>query len=437
MKKLFIGFIALCLFVGTAAAQATGKKAQKKAQAALNSHKVSTDSEPKDLKEAIEMIEVAMEDGEVSADSKAWKLKGEIYGAAVDFDVKAKVLNPAHAAVFPDAAGNAYMAYKKLLEIGEKKWEKNAALDGMSGAASSISNSGVALYEAGDYTTAFNSFKTVLEIHNILKENGEKGVLETEDDYNNQLYITGLAALQAKDVMAAQTYFQELYDKKYDKAAVYEALYKVKSKEGDEEGALVVLEEGRKKFPDDVSLLFAEINHYLKENKLDVLVGKLKTAIEKEPDNVSLYSTLGNVYDNLFQKELEAGNEDKASEYFNNALDYYNQALEKKPDFQDAIYSIGALYYNKAAAKTKEMNELPINETKRFEALQKESVELFDQALPYFKKAEKNDPNDLNTLIALKEIFARKNDFDTSNEFKTRLEKVQAGEANTTPYFNE
>ena len=64
-----------------------------------------------------------------------------------------------------------------------------------------------------------------------------------------------------------------------------------------------------------------------------------------------------------------------------------------------------------------------------------EVEELFSEALPYFKKVEKLDPNDRNTLIALKEIFARNNDFDTSNEFKMRLEKIEAGETIEKSYF--
>ena len=59
----------------------------------------------------------------------------------------------------------------------------------------------------------------------------------------------------------------------------------------------------------------------------------------------------------------------------------------------------------------------------------------FDKALPYFQKAEKVDANDMNTLIALKEIYARKNDLELSNEFKTRIERVQSGEMNATSYF--
>ncbi|MEM9260172.1 MAG: hypothetical protein AAGA62_11035, partial [Bacteroidota bacterium] len=194
------------------------------------------------------------------------------------------------------------------------------------------------------------------------------------------------------------------------------------------------LNDGRKLFPDDVSLLFAEINHFLRINKLDELIGKLKTAIEKEPDNLSLYTTMGNVYDQLFQRESNDGDgpeSNLATEYFDNALSYYNQALEKKPDHTDAKYSIGALYFNRAATYTNELQELADDFSKegqrKYEALQDKVNGEFEAALPYFIEVEKVKPADVNTLIALKEIYARKSDYDTSTEFKTRLETVQGG----------
>ena len=45
------------------------------------------------------------------------------------------------------------------------------------------------------------------------------------------------------------------------------------------------------------------------------------------------------------------------------------------------------------------------------------------------------DPNDVNTLIALKEIYARKDQLDLSEEFKKRLDNVQSGGTNPTSYF--
>lgn len=144
---------------------------------------------------------------------------------------------------------------------------------------------------------------------------------------------------------------------KFDKPVVYEAMYQLKADEDINE-AYKFLEEGRKRYPEDVSILFALINHNLKTGKLDELLTELKEAIAKEPDNVSLYSVLGNVYDQLYQKSDEAGDKAKSEEYFNEALNYYGKATEKDPKYVDAIYSIGALYYNRAALLTKQMNAL-------------------------------------------------------------------------------
>ncbi len=48
----------------------------------------------------------------------------------------------------------------------------------------------------------------------------------------------------------------------------------------------------------------------------------------------------------------------------------------------------------------------------------------FDKALPYFLKAEENNPKDYNTLIALKEIYAKKNDLETSQAYKSKIDAL-------------
>jgi len=174
--------------------------------------------------------------------------------------------------------------------------------------------------------------------------------------------------------------------------------------------------------------LFAEINYYLKVGKLDVLTDKLKAAIAKEPDNVSVYTTLGNVYDQLNQKERAAGNIEKADEYFNSAFDYFTQALAKDSKNFDATYSQGALYYNKAASMTTKLNELGNDYssagTKKYNAIKAEMDGYFTQALPYFLKAEELDPKDQNTMIALKEIYAREGKLEKSAEYKAKIEAL-------------
>jgi Flp pilus assembly protein TadD len=58
----------------------------------------------------------------------------------------------------------------------------------------------------------------------------------------------------------------------------------------------------------------------------------------------------------------------------------------------------------------------------------------FEKSLPLFQRAEKLNPNDVNTLSALKEIYARKEDFEVSKIFGERMKVVESGGENTS-YF--
>ncbi|MCB0567182.1 MAG: hypothetical protein KDD01_22680 [Phaeodactylibacter sp.] len=439
MKKLILGLLAV-LLITTAYAQ-DGKKALKEANKAFGAYNIDPTGNKAKLTEAVEQIDLALEDAEIAKDPTAWDTKGKIYNEITNQIVAIRQLGIGSMDELPKVehpAREAAKAFMKAYELAEKKWQTKDALKGFQLAQGNLSNMGIFLYEDQDYDGAFQDFKMVVDLHEKLTKEGEKSALDEKEDYNNQLYITGLAALNAGEPEAASGYFQKLYEMKYDKAAIYEALYKIKA-DDDVEAAYKYLEEGRKLFPDDVSLLFAEINHFLRINKLNELIEKLELAIAKEPDNVSLYSTMGNVYDNLYQKEAQGGDAERSKEYFDKALSYYNQAIEKDPTYSDAVYSIGALYYNKAAAMTLELNKLAEDYSKeglkKYESLKEQIFAEFDKALPHFQKAEALNPNDMNTLIALKEIYARKDDLEKSNEFKERLDKVQAGEKIESSYF--
>jgi len=443
MKKILLSCLSVLLVFGSLQAQ-DGKKALKKASQAIAAFNLDQTNKAK-LQEAVDQIKVAEADAAVAGTVKAWLKKGEIYGVIATQITNIKTLGIGDVNELPQVdrpAFQSFQAFEKAFGMAEKKYEKKDALKGLAMAQGTLSNMGIYAYDSQKYAEAYENFNAVLTAHDLLKANGGESALDAaEGQLNEQKYITGLAALNADKTRAASQLFQELYKADYDKPAIYEALYKIEAAKTSEADAYQYLEAGRKKYPDDVSLLFAEINHFLKLNKLDVLITKLESAIEKEPDNMSLYATLGNVFDNLYQKAAEEGDAAKAEDFFGKALERYNQALAKDPKYFDAIYSIGALYYNKAAAMTKELVALEGDYSKdglkKYEAMKEKVFNQFDEALPFFQKAEMLNPNDTNTLIALKEIFARKDDLPTSNEFKDRLQTVQEGGKNETSYFNK
>lgn len=437
MKKLIFFFLSILLPIAQVAAQ--GADLAKRAGKALTSYNIDPPKNRANLDEAKVLINEALQYPDAQGLASAWITKGDIYNTFLQSDMARRQLDARFQITGDNDALEAYTSYKKGYDLAQKQYEKRDAIIGASEVQGHLINIGVSKYEAGEYEKAFFSFQAALECHDLLSSNTQKSILDDPEQYNNQVYITAKSAQLAQRYDDALRYYGKLYQSGTDKAAVYEAMYTIKSQTGDDAGAGRILAEGRRKFPEDSGLLFAQINDYLKKGKTQELIGMLQQAIHQEPDNVALYVTLGNVYDNLYQQAMQAGDAGQADTYANEARQNYQIALEKDPGNIDAAYALGSQYFNKAALLTQEYNSLPEDGseegTQRRESLMNEMMSLFDQALPYFQKAESRNANDVNTLIALTEIYTRKGDTGKATEFKKRLDRVNAGGQNKTSFF--
>lgn len=428
MKKIVLGLLSLFLVAGTVNAQ-TGKKALKKATKEISKYNSNPAENAEALASGLALLETAFEDAEVAADAKSYNMKGDIYNAIVEGEWKASLLGSGEITSV-DAPFKSADAFVKAISMTDKKGDIKDAVQGLLGTEAHLNNVGVKFFEVQDYGTAFDYFNRAIEIYEAIEAAEGTSRLSDEAVRQEHFYVTAASGYYGDKKEEAKPIFMKMYEAGTDKALVYEALFKIGSDAKDPD-AITYLEKGRELYPEDSGLLFAEINYYLQEGKLDDLTSKLKTAITQEPDNASLYSTLGNVYDQLNQQERAANNTAKADEYFALALDYYNQTLEKDQENFDAVYSQGALYYNKAAGMTGAINDLQNDfspaGTKKYDALKSEMDGYFKQALPYFQKAEGLDPNDINTLVALREIYARADQLDKVGPLKARIEAIQAG----------
>ena len=438
MRKLIVLSIAFACFCTTTFAQTPAElldKAKKAVKATVGKKKDK-------FADAAQAIEAAMKAPELQAGYEVHLLKTKLMNemAAIDDEgrltasITKKVYKAEYIKSGLDASDALLMAFKNtkdpkaIKEIGKVSDETYKNVRTYAGEYS----------EVQDYANSYLSFKTCMDLHNAIKAAGLKSPLDKIEDYNSILYLTGLLSTYAGKEEEAAPIYQKMLDANQDSMFVFSGLYKVKLK-SDRAGALKILEQGRKRYPNDNGMLFNEINHYLQDGKLNELIEKLKEGIAKEPKNTSLMFTLGNVYENLSQQEKDPA---KQEELQKEAMVCYNKTLEMDSKNVDAIYSIGASFYNKAAKvslELKKLGELPPNKEndKKYAAKEKEMVAEFDKALPFFQKAEGLNANDRNTLIALKEIFARKNDLTLSKEFKARLEVVEGGGKNPASYFKQ
>lgn len=445
MKKVLFALAGFLLAVGVAQAQEDGPKLAKSAGKALAAYNQDPAGNGSKLNEAVTKIEQALQTPEAQAQASAWLVKGDVYSTRLQNEMAMKSINPTAKLSGDNDALVAIYAYKSALEIPTaKKYEKEQAVDGIAAMQPQVVNIGVGKYNTKEFDKAFLAFKASIDAHNVLKANKKKSILDDTKEYNDQVYFTGLLATLAKRHADALPYFEELYNKGTDSVAVYEGLYNCRNELKDEAGALKILQEGRKKFPEEGSLLFAEINYYLGKGRLSELTGSLEQAIKKEPNNANLYRVLGDVYNNLFTTVLEdtlqkrEQRAPKLKEYGELAKKNYKMAIELDPKNVDFYYSMGALLYNETNIIAQEMNATSFSTSagqKRYQELKGQMLVGVDEALKYFQKAESLEPNDQNVLAALLQAYGRKEDDALYMEFKKRLDVVKKGGKVPAAYF--
>ena len=428
MKKCIV-FLMFGLFLSSAAIAQDPGKDFKAGEKSLKKF-ITDETKVGDLNEGMALMNSAFEDETFASVAKNWINKGNVLNEVANAEFKRKTIDPNYQLASDKAAIKAFKAYKKAASLTTKKNELKSVENGMIENESHLNNFAIFAYQIQDYTTAFDNFSASIKAYDLMQELGKTSRLSEEDLLSDQYFFTSVSGYYSQRFEEAEPYLIKLDEMGKDEPFIYEALFNMNS-DKDADKATMYLEKGRAKFPDDTGLLFAEINFYLKQGRLDELISKLELAIEKEPDNVSIYTTLGSVYDQLHQKELTAGNEEQSTIYFDKAMEWYNKVLERDATNFDATYSVGALYYNKAATYVEALNDLAADLSvagmKKYDETKQEMDGLFEQALPYFQKAETMDGNDMNTLIALKEIYARLNDLEKSNGYKARIEALQGG----------
>ncbi len=437
MKKFLLSLCAFVLVASSVFAQ-DAEAIFKEANKSWKSYATAGGDEKMDLlSQAAQKLDMAMKGADALDEKKAnklYKLRGDVYSELASQSIIKYQIDPEFKITDMLASMKSFESYKTLFEKASKKYAKRDAIEGMKNAVQGMRNMGSVAFQQQDYANSYHNFFNLANGFDFLKENGQTSdVFPTDKEYNDNLLYAALTANAADMKAEARPIIEKLYNDKFDDAGVYENMYKIYAEE-DPDKALKVLAEGREKYPENEALLIAEINYYMSNNKLDELVGKLEKAIELDPTNTSFFLALGSTYDNLTQRELKAGNKEKSDEYFGKAKEYYTRTLEIDAENSSAVYSTGALYYNRAASMLTELIALEEEGDYSKAAMAKQTamradiLKEFENALPFFQKAEKLNPSDMNTLLALKEIYARKDDFEMSKVFKTRIEQLNAGE---------
>lgn len=229
------------------------------------------------------------------------------------------------------------------------------------------------------------------------------------------LYNAGLAAEIAGRYDEAYDMYEEVAEYDYDQPFLYSSLAGLSLRNENFEEAEVWVKKGRDKYPENLDLIFAEANVYLTSGNIPEARRVLELAIERDPENANLHYAFAVNYDQMSKDTLFSQEERDFA--FDEAVKAYEKAIELKTDYFDAIYNLGALYFNEGIQLfVKADNILREGYTqenlKRSAELEEKSKKIWrEEAQPYLEEAlaliDDEDENYEVVLRSLRELYMR------------------------------
>lgn len=353
------------------------------------------------LDKAKENIDLAMVHEKTIRKAKTWFYAGNIYLNIYMSD------NEEYNALSENALEIAYDAYQKTKEYDTKEEFKNKLLINMNIIGEQFYNKAVENFQVNNYEAAKDAFLTSGEINESF---GGVDSVAT--------YYAAICAEYAGDTAEAVMLYTELMELGYKQPNLYSSVANIyKSQDKLEEAEAVALL-GRERFPTDFNLIIAQTNIYLSMGESEKALANLELALEQVQDNATIFFAVGSQY-NIMVDDTTKSEEIRESAFLS-AESAYKNAIELNPDYFDASYNLGALYVNKAAEVITVANELPLGDP-MYNELKNETQDYLKAAVPHLEKAVELRPDDINTLVSLKEIYTRLGMMEKLQDINERL----------------
>jgi tetratricopeptide (TPR) repeat protein len=342
--------------------------------------------EAKTMSDAGTTFEKTMNDG------KAWYYRGLIY-AAIDttknaayhsLDANAfKVAMEAFAKA--DQLGKPGTDYEFVYPNGTTKATKRSQLEIF---ANYYLDKSIKLLQDGeDYQASIDAgLKTTKLIEDQLK---------TYANDTLTYYVLGLAAQNAENYDLALESLNKFLARGGKGRDAYVIMYQIyHGPKEDQNKALEIVQEGLKKNPGNPDLSKLEIGLLIDMDRVAEAKGGLEAGIKREPDNKVFHFYLGYVNSKL--------------ENWDDAKKEFETALKLDPDYFDAQYHLAQVYFLDAYRVKRQMANLGITAADKKKKMELDQVLIgkYKTALPYWEKAEQMNPNEIDVLDKLLNIYS-------------------------------
>lgn len=224
--------------------------------------------------------------------------------------------------------------------------------------------------------------------------------------------IEGFPNKQTRDVAVNTGQYILPKDEKLPsvKGEIVKNIALIYNQKGETEKAKVAMANARKANPDDVSLILAEADLYLKANDMVKYKALITEAIAKNPNDADLFYNLGVVSAEADPK---------------GAFEYYTKALAINPKYVNANINLGLLMLKDEKKIVDQMNSLGTSakDNQRYDELKKQRDGLYVKALPYFEKAHQDEPDNQYVISTLATVYQA---LDRQADYKAMKAKIKS-----------
>ena len=326
--------------------------------------------------------------------AKTWYYRGNIY---LQIALSKK---PEYQSLDSNALEVAYESYKKCAELDSRGEFSTDVQNNYRVIASNFFNLGVAKYNVSDYLGAANSFQNT---YNITLEMGAVDTLALSN--------VALAYDIAEEYDLALEKYLQLIEIGYLDPLIFNSLATLYlNQKSDTVLSEKYVAEGRALFPEDYQLLISETNLYLARGDNEKAISNLEKALETDSENQTIWFALGTNYENVGDLE--------------DAEMAYQKCIEIDPTYADAYYNMGAMFNNQAAEIIEVANELPLDAVEEYDTEKAKADGLLEKALPYLEKSDELNPDNLETMQTLKQIYTILKQMDNLKAINERIKAL-------------
>ena len=338
------------------------------------------------LDKALEAINQCLQDASTAQDAKAWFIRGNIFlEIANSKDEKYKSLDA-------EPLQKALESYKKAIEFDPKKDYYEDIFAKLNWQRNNYYNSAVDSFNKKAYKEAMMNF-----------ENAANALSPANVADTVALFYAAACANLAGEKEKQKQYYIDLLKGGAKSIIIYSSLADLYRLDKDSASALKVIRAGKKVYPDNLQMTLSESNVYIFFTDVPKALSTLTIAAQKDSMNYLVWNAIGINYQKIYEDTLQA--QASRNDAFPRSEVAYMKSIKLKPDFYDAQLNIASLYFNSAVPIVLKANGLPLEQKEAYDKMIAEANRYYKLALPYLIRADELEPNDMNSLNSLRQIY--------------------------------